>query len=110
MQNSIHTPEELAMYNKAHNKAIDLEKLAKRYDDETMLIYSANVEKVVQEELAKYNKYIGTKALRPKDNFLYKADRPGQIESISHFLHNDIVVKFRYDSNGFDTIRLSELI
>ena len=61
-------------------------------------------EKKLQEQLDKYRCLIGKKATR-KANYFSSFTREGIIEKIMYFTNDDVLIKFRYKSNGgFDTI------
>ena len=64
---------------------------------------------LINEELTRYETFIGEKAIKPKSILYNTPDRIGKITKIYKFTPSGVLIKFDYDEGGFDLINLVEL-
>lgn len=111
--NQLHTPEEIKYFDRLQEQATALRIMSVKYQNNELLSIAQEYEKLIKEQLEKYNSFIGMKCQAPPIFLSNSKDyRPGKIEGNFYFnaYSKSVRCDFRYNTGGFDTHSIIELI
>lgn len=105
----LHTRDEIKTIVSDFEFEQELNKLYHKYGEEALLpIIKSLTAKYLKEKL-KYEKFVGMKLVLPP-RYGQPGAKYGTIKSIESIHQYDVVVRFDFDSGGFDRILLTKLI
>lgn len=109
----LHTIEEIKYFDDLQSQSLELIKLGNKYQNKELLELADKYQTIVDQELEKYNSYIGIECTAPQ-NWVTKEGgrRSGKIENefyFNYYSSKSVRCKFRYNSGEFDTHAIAEL-
>lgn len=111
--NLLHTPEEIEYFDKLQEQATALRVMSVKYQNDQLLSIAQEYKKLIKEQLDKYNSFIGIECQAPPAYLSGSKDyRSGKIEGNFYFnaYSKSVRCDFRYNTGGFDTHAIRELI
>lgn len=108
----LHTEEEIKYFDALQSIQHDLRELGLKYGNKEVIELADKFKREINTELDKYNSYIGIKCKAPGSYKTPDVYRPGKIEGYFYFNYYSKSVRcnFRYDSGGFDSHAIKELV